>query len=965
MDDASKARRASLRPDDRAERNALGLASASLTMRARGDGDAADALERLHDALVAAPRRERLPAAPPRDDEAPGSLGDPGERAPPSLASDRPTRRIEARLERDAAVAVETAEPDAVVALLLALAGSGDRARTPPAASESNGDATAARRRAERATAALRLAPIATLPAFGSGRPARAPRANAKETDPSASAIPFATGARLDASPGSASFAAFGRGGAAGTPGTEPEPDGSLFGALARARLPPPGGMDDALGAALVVPPSEDAFDAFDAFAFAERGEDEAVDEVFVPDLAALEIDSAMETSSSGEEEEEEGEGTARFSSAARRVFFGRRRKTPTPRRRRRRRRFGVARGGARRRVSRASRATLGWDAAPARAPPCGAFTSRGAAAFGRAYEGGAWHSKAAESALFGEPAPAEATVDEVVHAARRALVVAGGEDAERLERELFAGVSGRVMNDRSAPPLRLPAASAEATAGALAPLAEATKRRAALEAALERGAASQGPQFLLPKRNEATAVNTSSSRTTAEKAEKVPPDLATQSARREARDMLRALDAATLALPAAAAARRDAERLCAARMTEAYHARGGFDGKDAAAGPDSGGVTLLEALAHTRSIRARVAALADLFGGDPLDARSSYSSSSSSSGAALLRRTARRLAFAGAGERDGSVDWTLRRVAAAAAAPMLAQMRAWTSAARVRDPRAEFPVATSPDWGSSAATLEWAPAERTLRSFRRRTERAKDEGVRSEGEDEGVSEDEDEDDGFERLRTASDSDASSARARLPPWEGGPPGSLRSAAARTNPSLASDERAWLRAEEDGEEEASRRRGARSSSSSSPRRRPPHPLFAGVELAALQTGAQLRILQRLPQTAAFAEAISKADEALGDDWTLAFDAASLRAANRRAKRARAAMERAADAAIRDMAASRVAWTRRADARARGARRSASRPRARARRRSRRRRRSCSRSPRRASRTSTRGARRCCC
>ena len=162
--------------------------------------------------------------------------------------------------------------------------------------------------------------------------------------------------------------------------------------------------------------------------------------------------------------------------------------------------------------------------------------------------------------------------------------------------------------------------------------------RDAALEAALERGAAPQGPQFLLPKRNEAIAINTSSSRTTAEKAEKalekapafVPPDLATQSARREARDMLRALDAATLALPAAAAARRDAERLCAARMTEAYHARGAFDGKDAAAGPDSGGVTLLEALAHTRSIRARVAALADLFGGDPLDARSSSSSSSS-----------------------------------------------------------------------------------------------------------------------------------------------------------------------------------------------------------------------------------------------------------------------------------------------------------------------------------------------
>ena len=47
--------------------------------------------------------------------------------------------------------------------------------------------------------------------------------------------------------------------------------------------------------------------------------------------------------------------------------------------------------------------------------------------------------------------------------------------DAERLERELFAGVSGRVTNDRSAPPLRLPAASAEATAGALAPLAEAS----------------------------------------------------------------------------------------------------------------------------------------------------------------------------------------------------------------------------------------------------------------------------------------------------------------------------------------------------------------------------------------------------------------------------------------------------------------------------------------------------------
>ena len=413
----------------------------------------------------------------------------------------------------------------------------------------------------------------------------------------------------------------------------------------------------------------------------------------FVPDLAALEIDSAMETSSS-EEEEEEGRGTANVGgSAGFRAAEDAAAAAAAS---------ATVRSGLRRRATtrlRASRATLGWDAAPARAPPCGAFTSRGARRSAARTRAGAWHSKAAESALFGEPAPAGRRWTRLcTRRERRSSSPAARRRAPRAR--LFAG--SRDRDERSAR-RRLPPPRRErrGPAGALAPLAEATRRRAALEAALERGAASQGPQFLLPKRNEATAVNTSSSRTTgdAKKPEKfVPPDLATQSARREACDMLRALDAATLALPAAAA-RRDAERLCAARMTEAYHARGAFDGKDAAAGPDSGGVTLLEALAHTRSIRARVAALADLFGGDPLDARSSSSSSSSSSGAALLRRTARRLAFAGAGERDGSVDWTLRRVAAAAAAPVLAQMRAWTRGARPRPPR-RFPVATSPDWG-------------------------------------------------------------------------------------------------------------------------------------------------------------------------------------------------------------------------------------------------------------------------
>ena len=394
VDNASKARRASLRPDDRAERNALGLASASLTMRARGDGDAADALERLHDALVAAPRRERLPAAPPRDDEAPGSLGDPGERAPPSLASDRPTRRIEARLERDAAVAVPTAEPDAVVALLLALAGSGDRARTP----RRRRNRTETRRRREGAPSE-RPPPSASRPSRRCPRsgPADplAPRARTRRKQTR----------RLRRSPSRPARASTPRPARRRSRRSDEE-----------ARRGPPGrnrnrtGLSSARSRGRGCPPPAEWTTRSAPRSSFRRAKTRSTR-------------STRSRSPSGGRTRRWTRCSCRTSRRSRSTPRWKRR--PPARRRRRRggdRPFLVggsasffSGGDGRRRrrgadgvgdgsewlaaarddaSSRASRATLGWDAAPARAPPCGAFTSRGAAAIGRAYEGGAWHSK-------------------------------------------------------------------------------------------------------------------------------------------------------------------------------------------------------------------------------------------------------------------------------------------------------------------------------------------------------------------------------------------------------------------------------------------------------------------------------------------------------------------------------------------------------------------------------------------
>ena len=111
----------------------------------------------------------------------------------------------------------------------------------------------------------------------------------------------------------------------------------------------------------------------------------------------------------------------------------------------------------------------------------------------------------------------------------------------------------------------------------------------------------------------------------------------------------------------------------------------------------------------------------------------------------------------------------------------------------------------------------------------------------------------------------------------------------------------------------------------------------HPLFAGMERVALATGVQLRVLQRLPQTASFARRFASIgyDEDDSDAsgfssgspsesssaWRLAFSPAALASASSRRRRETAAMERAADDAIASMAATRAAHGARAEARRR--------------------------------------------
>ena len=89
--------------------------------------------------------------------------------------------------------------------------------------------------------------------------------------------------------------------------------------------------------------------------------------------------------------------------------------------------------------------------------------------------------------------------------------------------------------------------------------------------------------------------------------------------------------------------------------------------------------------------------------------------------------------------------------------------------------------------------------------------------------------------------------------ARLPPWEGGPPGR-----AGAGHGAAEAEAAWLRDDDS-------------------RLSTPHPLLGGLERKVLATGVQLRVLQRLPQTQAFAARMS----ASVDDHVAPFHDSSLR------------------------------------------------------------------------------------
>ena len=213
---------------------------------------------------------------------------------------------------------------------------------------------------------------------------------------------------------------------------------------------------------------------------------------------------------------------------------------------------------------------------------------------------------------------------------------------------------------------------------------------------------------------------------------------------------------------------------------------------------------------------------------------------------------------------------------------------------ARVDDPHGEFIVRTSDGWGSDAGALEYAAAEA---SALRWASGATDDAEESR----------------DALAEATDEDAARDVARLAPWEGGPPGRVgASAAARAGATLGS-EAAWLRESTD----------ARA-----------HPLFAGMERVALATGVQLRVLQRLPQTASFARRFASigVDEDDSDEdpdenpdasessssesssaWRLAFTPAALASASSRRRRETAAMERAADDAIASMAATRARRT----------------------------------------------------
>ena len=409
------------------------------------------------------------------------------------------------------------------------------------------------------------------------------------------------------------------------------------------------------------------------------------------------------------------------------------------------------------------------------------------------------------------------------------------------------------------------------------------------------------------------------------------------------ARDVLRAHDAALLALPAAAAARRAAERaadeVCdpRERTAAAYRVEPNETFLNDDCDSPRAGVTLLEARAHTRALRAQLAAMRLLCA----PANEEVVSHSST-----LRRALGVLAAGGV--RDAGERNLLRRLAAAAA-PALAQARVWTRRAAVADdPRGEFFVRVSEGWGASANELALSPAEASVEAWRvRALERALEPDSDADEREELLF--------FSKVESdagdASDADRLEL-AELPPWRGGPPGRARELAGGAPP----EERASLRDD-----------FSRSGT---------HLLFAGAERDALALGVHLRILQRLPQTASFAAAVASLDETLEDEalssatkksgvawrpWTLAFDAEALAEATSRGRRTSLALRALARRTLDAMASTRDAET----ARAEGAARAATPPRRRGgwkrTRRRRRRRKLCSRISRGAWRRWRRGAR----
>jgi hypothetical protein len=288
-----------------------------------------------------------------------------------------------------------------------------------------------------------------------------------------------------------------------------------------------------------------------------------------------------------------------------------------------------------------------------------------------------------------------------------------------------------------------------------------------------------------------------------------------------------------------------------------------------------SSGVTLLEALAHTRRLRIQLSTLHSLCLESPHhlgsvdDSHHAFVSNGVSSkpldGAGLMRRLTSALSSGGV---DSSARPLLRFLTAAASKPALAQLRSWLHRAGVEDPHEEFIVETSGGWGAAAATLETSAAEASVQAWAIAAAAAaalatsaaglsssdvleyEGESIEGAGVEAGVGAGASFMAGFggaEALDALCGEDDTVGDARfLPPWEGGPPGRLStvSASGGCGGSAAASEVAWL---------CDRSGHAR------------HPLLAGLERTVLATGVQLRILQRLPQTAGFAAHMA----ALGD------------------------------------------------------------------------------------------------